>query len=230
MDANVSALVKKIKEVQFGIVQDESHIVLKYVEIGQLLLQLKRVAKSDWENEVQKLGYPPRVARRYMAIGRTWWAGSGLQESGVINQLPPDLMKLEWLCRLDKDQLLGAIHHWPCRKWSRTLVIDAVKHDLKIIEKPKATRPPTLDRITIDCERVIDRLVEALEDSADEIADPESRQRLWDDLNSRFAKVENLLATNPADGFPSAGSDETETEEARTEPVANQSADVVDAA
>jgi len=226
----LSDLVNKIKEVQKGITRDESTIVLQYVKIGELLIQLKRVAKGDWESEVQKLGYEPRVARRYMALGRTWWAGTGLEESGVIEQLPPDLMKLEWLCQLSKHELCKGIPHWPCRKWGRSQVIDAVKHELKLIEKPKAARSGTLDRVTIDCERVIDRLVEALQDSTDEIADPLNRQRLWDELSSQFAKVENLLATNPGDGFPSAGSDETETAEARTEPVANQSAEVVDAA
>jgi len=194
MSAHVNTLVKAIMDVQAAIVVNESDIVINYAEIGSLLLRLKRAAASDWQDRALQLGYQPRHARRFMMLGRSWWANGGLTESGLVHHLPPDLEKLSWLCRLSSDQLAAAIEHWPCRKWSRTQVTDAVKHELKIIDKAKPKPPVTVDRITTECEQFVEKWLEAIQDFGPEMADRQTRQRLLDELTARFSKLENALS------------------------------------
>jgi len=198
MASIIASLVGEIKALQAGIEVDETNVVLKYVKIGERLIKLKRKARGTWTRCCHDLGYEPRVAARLMTLANSWWAEGGLEQSGLVSKLPPDVLKLEWMSKLSRVQLQEGLNNWPCRAWSRSNVIEAVKHKLNLPIRARASRRVTLDSITVECARFVNQTLEALEASSAEMDDPAIRQQLLDDLCSEFAKVENALSNDPA--------------------------------
>jgi hypothetical protein len=187
------AIVGKLKAVQKTVQKSTMEIVLAMVLIGELLVQLRRKANGSWTHHLDDLGYNERVARRYMALGRSWWARNGLKDSGLAADLPSDLLKLEWLCRLSKDQLQEGIRNWRCCEWARSVVIDAVKRVLNIAEPAKPAAHITLDRLSDECDRFIDRVLDAMECSSTLLEDETARQRLHDQLEEKFGKFLDVI-------------------------------------
>jgi len=196
MSTDINVLVREIEEAQKAMTRDEGNLVLHMIGLGELLLKLRRTAGGNWTVHAKKLGFHPRVANRYMQLARSWWGRNGLSESGLLEKMPPDLMKLEWLCRLDREQLVEAVENYRLREWSRTQVIDAVKFKLGVTEEAPQVRSTTVDRIKVDCGRFVERLIESIEDSRPELASAQERQRLLDELSAKFAKVEEVLAVD----------------------------------
>jgi len=186
-------LVQQIKAIQSEMLKDEGNLVLRHVAIGELLIQLKKTAGSKWPQHLAELGYDTRVARRYMQLAKSWWAGDGLKKSELLPELPADLLKLEWLCRLTEEQLAEGVDNWRCREWSRNQVIDAVKKKLNIRAKAKPVHVVTIDTIVDDCDKFVERALETIDVSGDEIADPEARQRLLAELSDKFAAIEDAI-------------------------------------
>jgi len=207
MATDLSTLVQQIKAVQQAIQGDESNIVLRMVELGELLIRLRRKGGGDWGRHASELGYPPRIATRYMLLGKSWWANNRLRESGLTKELPTDLLKLEWLCRLTHEQLVEGLNNWRCREWSRSQLIDAVKLKLDFKAKVKPVQAVTIDRIREECDKFVERVLEAIETSPEEMADPTARQRLLDELQSKFAEVERVLDSSEEVGEQPAEDD-----------------------
>lgn len=222
MSMEINALVAKIKETQQAIRGNECQNVLKMVEIGEMLVQLKQMSNGDWLKHIELLTYDKRVAGRLMQLGKSWWSKGGLKESNLLNELPLDLMKLEWLCRLSREQLIEGLRNWKVRKWSRSQVIDAVQGVLHVPSKPKAVRIVSLDRLTEEAERFVERALAAISASSDELADPTIRQRLFDEVSTTLAKVEEALGPENPDGSnldSGNGSDLPSTEPVEQQPV-----------
>jgi len=217
MSEDINALLDNAVRIQGFIAKDEGNVVFHMVGLGKVLQSLRQRAGGRWVSLVKKLGYHDRIASRYIKLAKSWWGGTGLIESGLLTKLPPDLMKLEWLCRLSRAQL-AVFASMRLKEWSRSQVIAEVKAQLNITEENDEPRSSTIDKIKTDCEKFIKRTVAFLEDAPPELADPERRQQLLDMLSAKFAKVETMLAD----------SDEGETSSANVEASAESTLNIVD--
>lgn len=122
----IAELVHQIKELLSAMKAQSGTLVLNKVETGRLLSRLRAKANGNWNRMLQEIGMNDRVARRYMALVKNGWWTTGLKESGLHEILPPDVMKLEWLCRLTREQLEG-VKDWPFKHWTREQLIEALK-------------------------------------------------------------------------------------------------------
>jgi hypothetical protein len=96
---SLTALFEEIRAQQQKVDAQEGDVVAALFRIGALLVQLKAKAQRTWTARVKDLGYHPRIARRLQKLGSSPLAENGLTESALLQRLPTDLMKLEWLCR-----------------------------------------------------------------------------------------------------------------------------------
>jgi hypothetical protein len=149
-------LVRKIQDLGARIARCESEEVALTIEKGQLLAKLKTRAKRDWGERLKTLKMAPRVASRLKKIG-TWAKTIGLNESELLDSLPPDPLKLEWIAKLDLIQSRKLVKEINCREASRSAVVKAVKRILGH-EEPAAESDPALKTI----KRLIERLITAL--------------------------------------------------------------------
>jgi hypothetical protein len=123
---------------------NEGRLVQAHIAIGCRFVQLKAAVKKvrgRWATRIAQLGYAPRVARRYLKLGQSWWGG--LNES-VLNQLPRDLEKLDWLCRLSKEQLDQVLEKHNCKRLDRSEVVNIVKEMIGPHTNRKSCDPGTL--------------------------------------------------------------------------------------
>jgi len=162
MSQDINVLVRAVDETLKAMNNDEANLVEHMVELGERLLALRRGAGVSWTVHANKLGIHQRVANRHMLLAKSWWARKGLRESGLLEKMPPDLMKLEWLCRLDRQQLADAVANYRLREWNRTQVIDAVKYKLGVTAEVPQVRSVTVDRLKVDCGRFVERLLESI--------------------------------------------------------------------
>ena len=123
MSSQADKLVERIQTLMSAINGFEGDIVLRKIEIGQTLLDLKRAANGTWAQRLVDLGFEERNARRLMTIARTWWANGGLAATGLQKELPVDIQKLEALSKLSEAQLREGLPNWDLRTFTRTQVL-----------------------------------------------------------------------------------------------------------
>src|SRR5262249_51447982 len=157
-----SDLKARITEQKSRLDKHEGNTVLAIIEIGKLLVQLRRVARRSWRSDVQELGYHVRVANRYLAIGKSDWGQIGPIGSAIAAALPNDLHKLVWLCRLNPQQLAGLLANCDVKTEPRPKVIAEVKGLLGI-----PPRNPAAGGVK-GLVTTIDRRVSGLADRIDE--------------------------------------------------------------
>jgi hypothetical protein len=170
--------------------RQEGDVVGACFRLGRLLAELRRLARRDWSKRSKALGIHPRVARRYVRLGESELARSGLPESDLLCRLPADLMKLEWLCRLTAEQLRELLGRLDARGASREKVVAAVKAVLSGDDTP-ARPAPDLAALLERVFRRLDGVLERLEE-----ADPGQRGRVRDLLAGGLRRVERALATS----------------------------------
>lgn len=147
----VAPLLKKICVAQKQIDKQEGRVLSSHITMGQLLADLRPLAKKTWAKQLDVIEMSPRVASRYVKLGDSWFGRIGLSESDST-RLPVDLMKLEWLCRVPQDQLSGLLDKIDCKKATRSEVIAAVRDALG---ETKPTR-------TVSAVQVVERLLRRL--------------------------------------------------------------------
>jgi hypothetical protein len=185
-------IVEEIERLDQQSARDEDQFIRNTFQKGRLLRELRSAAKQgEWGESLKRIHLPPRVALRLIGIAE--WAGDfGPNESEFVSQLPLDLHKLDWLRRLEPDQLRRFLEVHNCRNQSREAVIKAVKQipgvwtprpALERAAKPAPETPETI-------ENLIRRLVERL-DAADEA----TKQKFFEPLASVITK---LKATSSA--------------------------------
>ena len=103
--AGIKKLVNEIVKERQKIDRCEGDVVAAYVRIARHLAELRQLANKDWGKQLKAIGMHPRVAGRYLKISQHWHDEIGLRESDLLARLPPDLLKLEWLCRVPQVQL-----------------------------------------------------------------------------------------------------------------------------
>jgi hypothetical protein len=170
------ALVRKILMLDDRLARSEDEAVSATIEKGRLLSELKASAKRTWGERLGELGLNPRVARRLMAVG-AWAEKIGPIGSDTLRKLPRDPHKLEWLAKLDREQLGPLVERFDCRELPRAAVIKAVKEALGPAKPPARTDGP--DRALRAIEKLLDRLAGLLEGLKASPLEAEARTRIW---------------------------------------------------
>lgn len=122
---------------------NEGRAVQALIRIGQGLVRLRAVVEAirgSWTRQVTAIGYPLRVANRYVRLGQSWWASNSLTES-VLARLPRDLEKCDWLCRLSPSQLSEVLDQENCKRLDRAGIVSIVTQMLGTVTPRKAIQP-----------------------------------------------------------------------------------------
>jgi hypothetical protein len=214
MTTQVTSLVHNIKARLEEMAKSEGETVRHAIELARLFTELKQqVGRRNWERTLQELGISPRVACRYLAIGNSWWLDQPLGPE-VLALLPCDLQKLESLSRLSPPFLEVVIKAIDCKEASRGAVISAVHKVLGDEPAAPKGREITVEKLKNQWEGYVRRMVDVIEDIQDEDFDEETRQLVWNELQAKFAEVEELLYPQEEAGEPLAGEDEEASSEA----------------
>jgi hypothetical protein len=162
----VHDLVRRIRIHQDEIRANERKNIPILVEIGVLLIELKREARRDWGKRARDLGYHPREASRYLKLGARW--GDQIRTIGSENleSLPAEIKMLEQICQLPPERLGDFVARKKAtekeeeQKWDRKRVAHEVQAFLG--EPCTPPRPVTPDRIVQSFGRAVSRTVTAL--------------------------------------------------------------------
>jgi hypothetical protein len=174
----IADLVAGIRAAQARIDQDEADAIVEQVRIGRLLVDLQKLAGRQWTALVRELGYHARTASRYQKLGASWWADRiGTQGTDWCTGFPPDLQKLEWLCRLSDEQLRALLAKLDPKKASRPAIRRAVQ-DILGIHDPLRSPSVDMGRLVRSLTNAATRLIAALEDQGQEGLDPGLREEL----------------------------------------------------
>jgi len=186
-------LLARIKVFQASLAKSKAETVLNHVRIGKALFELKKATKTStrWRSHLAELGFPRRIGDRYLQLGESWWTEELLEAEFLHHQLPADLEKLEWLCRLPRENLKDLVS--VLADLPRETVIRKVQQKLGI--KP-ATKP--IDRVTAKafkqkCESLMDQLIDLATEAGPDIGDDATRKSIVDDLMTRIEKIEAAL-------------------------------------
>ena len=161
------------------------------VRIGVLLTELQSAAGRTWTKQVQKLGYHQRTASRLQMIGSNWHHQIGTLGSAIMQHLPNDAQKLEWLCRLRRDQLGELLSKIDCKKASRGEVAAAVKDALGEKTTTQASRSNTPKVI----DRLLARIVTAIGDWQQTDYDLETSDQLSSVIVRGIEQLQQTLGT-----------------------------------
>jgi hypothetical protein len=158
--ADIKRFVEQIKGEQEMIHRTEGSAIASKARIGVLLNELQAAAGRTWTKTARELGYHPRAASRLQMLGSSWLAQIGTNGSEILNRLPADEQKLEWLCRLSEAQLRQLLEAGDWKKASRPQVIAAVKKSLG--EEAEQAKPASAD-VTKALGRIMKQLLKLIE-------------------------------------------------------------------
>ena len=184
----INKLVNVIKMEQQRIDRHEGNVVACQIRVGRQLAELRSLAKRTWVKQLGVVGMSPRVASRYMKIAGHWPDEIGLNESDLLPRLPPDLLKLEWLCRVPLEQLGNLLAKLDCKKATRAQVIAAVREALG--EDVPMRPDPNAEEFV---ERLIAKLLNSVERLGDTFHQPEQQDRVRGLLAARLREVQQTL-------------------------------------
>jgi hypothetical protein len=182
---NVGTLISSIKAQLHLLDRTENTSLTAVLTLAANLAALRQHVKRHWAKYLQKLNICPRVGSRYLAIAKSALAEIGLDESQVA-RVPADLVKLEWISKLDCDQVVHLLEELDCRRSSRGEVIAAVKKHLG--QTASETEP--------DVEKELGRLIERLVGLAGRIQSkpPAVASRATDSLLAGLQRVREAIA------------------------------------
>ena len=182
--AGIKKLVNEIVKERHKIDRCEGDVVAAQVRIARHLADLRQLAKKDWAKQLKAIGMHPRVAGRYLKISQHWQDEIGLRESDFLVRLPPDLLKLEWLCRVTPVQLGALLDDLDCKKATRPQVIAAVREALG--EDPPAKAEDDVEKFV---QRFIGRLVKMIDQLNENFPEAEQQKQARDFLATSLQQV-----------------------------------------
>ena len=190
--AGIKKLVNEILKEQQKIDRYEGDVVASHIRIGSHLTQLRLLAKNNWAKQLKTIGISPRVASRYLKIAQHWPSEIGLSESDLLPRLPPDLLKIEWLCRVPQAQIGDLLDKLDCKKANRPQVIAAVRAAL-------GEDPPPKDEQDVMkfVRRFIDRLVKTVDRLPETFPELEQQDRARELLAAGLHEVQDALQSRP---------------------------------
>lgn len=190
--ARMTELLDKIAAEQQKIDRQDGDVVACYVSMGQCLAELRPLAKRNWARQLKLLGIAPRVASRRMKLAQRWPDGIGHEESELLPRLPSDLLKLEWLCRLDHPQLSELLTHFDAKRATRPQVIAQVREALG--EAPPAKPDLDVEQVV---QHFIDRMLSTAERLSDKYIEPSQRDHARHLLVAGLCRIQEALTDEP---------------------------------
>jgi molecular chaperone GrpE (heat shock protein) len=188
--AGIKKLVNEIRKEQQKIDRYEGDVVASHIRLGNHLADLRALAKKTWAKQLKAIGMNPRVASRYLKIAQGWPTEIGLIESDLLPRLPPDLLKLEWLCRVPQAELGNLLDATDCKKATRSQVIAAVREALG--EDPPVKKEQDVEKFV---ERCIHRLVNAVDRLSETFPQADQQTQARDLLATGLRQVLDSLQT-----------------------------------
>lgn len=202
MATSNEGIVNSIKSALAEIDQAEGPVILKKIEVGKLLNELRKKAGTGWIVAAKLADLDHRTALRYRAIARSWWGESGL-DAELATKLPSDLQKLEYLCRLSPQQLESWVRFGRAKEMSRARLIMEVQKELG--KKATAPRPdtPTFERLEKACDKAVDDLLNVVVLAKGELADQCQRELIIELILERITEVQSAVGgDNETDSDP----------------------------
>jgi hypothetical protein len=184
----VSVAVERIQALDRKIRQGETANVRLVVEQGRLVVDLKKQVPFSWLDKLSKIGIHERVARRYLTIGECWPTDDRTPESDLLADMPYDLLKLEWLCRLKLEDLAVFVRTCDCRTEPRGILIKRVQRMLGQAPSDPVEGAPGLAPLRKESDAYVRRVLKAAES-----LDQDQRQELAKDVESRFVQLRQAL-------------------------------------
>jgi hypothetical protein len=197
----IPIILNGIRAEQARIDNNEGDVVASMIRIGRHLGELRKLARRDWGKRLKEVQINPRVASRYTNIAKSCLGEIGLNESDSLPRLPPDLLKLEWLCKLDREHLESLLDKLDCKKAARRDVIAAVKEILGIPDSERGVDPEKLIK------RGFQRMVKAVGQLMDDEPDPTGLQRLGGLIDTGVQQLRDALGSSTAATAATAASD-----------------------
>ncbi len=118
----------------------------------------------------------------------------------ILEQLPTDLQKLTWLCKLSPEQLDNLLGRVDCKEEGRQHVIDAVKALLPD-HKSKTPRPTTPDKVVQSFKQSAAKTASVLKKASPEVTVPiDVRARLHEALDEALAELQGSEQDSPGKG------------------------------
>jgi hypothetical protein len=194
----VDDVMNKIKKEKQKLDKGEGNFLACFICLGLLLAQLRGLAKRTWNKLVVTLGFNARVALRYLNLAKSPLAGFGLNESDLLARLPSDLLKLEWICRLNAGQLNELLGRLDPKKESRPKVIAAVK---EILGENDAPENPDLEGALGRASNRVVKLAGQLRSDAQTEPDKDRVEKL---LSDKLRQMEEALASKATTSSPAA--------------------------
>jgi hypothetical protein len=203
----VRGAIDQIKTELRNLARNEGNAVASHLRIGKALAELRAQTKSGWFAQLEELGINARVARRYISLGNSPLAASGLGESALLEQLPPDLMKLEWLGQPQLEQLRELLLTLDCKTAGRSQVNAAAKKMLG-----RVVAAPTAPNIEKAAAKIFERLYAEAGRLLD-TAPPQHLERARELLADGLRQALEELAGVPKNPVIQAGADQEDNGE-----------------
>jgi hypothetical protein len=203
MSPDAKNVLAQIRDAKRRSQDVEGKSILIDRELGLHFRQLRDLLPGTYLKELAKLGYNPRVASRYMTLA-THWPPERTPGSDILLQLPHDVQKLEWLCRLPLDRLEMLCQAMDLRTTGRPAVIAAVKRMLGLAEEDGTEAKPAPQPTLAAVRKKLDTFAVRLQTDLDQLSTPEKPQTLQD-LEAIVAKLRgSLQPANDAAPSPAA--------------------------
>jgi hypothetical protein len=196
--SNIKELLGDIKSELQKIDRCEGDIVASHIRLASYLRTLRDLAKKDWATQLASINICPRVGSRYLKIAEHWPDGIGLRESDLLPRLPPDLLKLEWLCRVPTEALGTLLTELDCKKATRPQVIAAVR-------KALGETPPLKDNEgNPGVEKTVEAFLRRVRESVDRLqarfTEPKQQELLRVCLTAGLNELKDALGELPVPG------------------------------
>jgi hypothetical protein len=186
--AITNTLIQRIQGLDRKMRAGETANVRLVIEQGRLLVELKKQVPYSWLDKLSQIGIHERVARRYLTIGECWPTDDRTPESGLLEQMPYDLLKLEWLCRLKPEDLGAFVRTCDCRTEPRGSLIKRVQRMLGETPSDSGKDAPGLDPLRKESESYVRRMLKAAES-----LDDNQRQELAKEVEAKFLELQQAL-------------------------------------
>lgn len=204
MPLTTKELIAKIAATGNLLRLSKREVIRRTFELGKLVAELRtRLPKGPWLRVLKDHNYDPRSASRLLIVGRCTWNDPTQEASFLaqhLDQLTPDLNKLEHLCRLDQSNIEEMLKDHPdLAKVSRDEMAAIVKRRLGETTA-KSTPKPSVEAVRKRLDGYVDRMAEVFYEFDHDQLTIEEKENLVDELLAKLVEVKtSILAVEETD-------------------------------
>jgi hypothetical protein len=201
MTAVVVSLIETIRAKSESIASGEGNLVQLVIDLAKDFVALKQQCKRRWLRELSKLGYHPRVASRYLAVGNSWWCDSVSPIGTHLTQrLPYDLHKLAALSQLSREDLEELLKDIDPQREGRSRVIKAVQRRQGIrAETERKAKKISGEDLLRKWDKYVGSTLDAIEVLGEDAATEAGRKELARKMEEQFFEIQDALDPQPED-------------------------------